>query len=180
MKKTMSLLVGLSLCACSAYMPQRYNIHSDTNAALKSIDVGNINVGQFSDPAKFDRDCRSALPIAPPDNISFASYIQNAIVAELKAAGKFDDKAPKITLTGEIQKLEFSSIRSVIGGTWDIDLKINSSNGKSMQVSEHYEFDSGFIAFMACKRTAEAYLPAVQNLIEKMVKAPEFKSLVTP
>jgi hypothetical protein len=43
-----------------------------------------------------------------------------------------------------------------------------------------YEFNSGFIADTACKQTAEAYLPAVQNLIGKLVKAPEFESLVTP
>jgi hypothetical protein len=66
------------------------------------------------------------------------------------------------------------------GGSWDIGLKVNSSNGKSVSVSEHYEFNSGFIADTACKQTAEAYLPAVQNLIGKLVKAPEFKSLVTP
>jgi hypothetical protein len=47
-----------------------------------------------------------------------------------------------------------------------------------MSASEHYEFNSGFIADTACKQTAEAYLPAVQNIIGKIVKSPEFKSLV--
>jgi hypothetical protein len=42
---------------------------------------------------------------------------------------------------------------------WDIGLKVNSSNGKSAFVEEHYEFNSGFIADTACKQTAEAYLP---------------------
>jgi hypothetical protein len=40
--------------------------------------------------------------------------------------------------------------------------------------------NGGFIADTACKQTAEAYFPAVQNLIGKLVKSPEFLALVMP
>ena len=43
---------------------------------------------------------------------------------------------------------------------------------------ERYEFESGFVADMACKQTAEAYMPAVQNLIGKIVRSPGFKGLL--
>ena len=92
----------------------------------------------------------------------------------------FDDKAPKATLSGVVEQLNFSSSRGLTGGEWNILLRVTSSNGKSMSVSEHYEFESGFIADTACKQTAEAYLPAVQNLIGKLVKASEFRSLLVP
>lgn len=180
MKRTFIVVAALSMCACSTYMPQRYSINANTNVALKTIDAGNINVGSFKGPAKFDNNCRAAGPIAPPDSMSFEAYIQNALADELKVAGKFDEKTPKVTLSGAIEKLEFSSARGLTGGSWDIGVKVSSSNGKSTFISEHYEFNSGFIADTACKQTAEAYLPAVQNLIGKLVKAPEFKSLVTP
>lgn len=180
MKRIAGLLSVLVLSACSTYMPQRYSISADTNVALKSIGVGGINVGEFKGPAKFDNSCRAAGPIAPPDNMSFEAYIQKALADELKVAGAYDDKAPKITLTGLVDQLGFSSSRGLTGGSWDIGLRVSSSNGKSVYVSEHYEFNSGFIADTACKQTAEAYLPAVQNLIGKLVATPEFKSLVTP
>ncbi|MBT9541374.1 hypothetical protein [Thiobacillus sp.] len=112
--------------------------------------------------------------------MSFEAYIQKALADELKVAGKFDDKSQKITLTGTVVQLGFSSSRGLTGGTWDIGLNVSSSNGQSVFIAEHYEFNSGFIADTACKQTAEAYLPAVQNLIGKLVKAPEFKSLVSP
>ena len=180
MKRIPLVLAALALSACSTFTPQRYNISADNNVALKAIGVGNINVGTFAGPSVFDRACRGAGPIAPPDNMSFEAYIQKALADELKVAGMFDEQTPKTILTGTVEKLSFSSSRGLTGGEWDISLRVNSSNGKSVFVSEHYEFQSGFIADTACKQTAEAYLPAVQNVIGKLVKAPEFRSLLVP
>ena len=180
MKKIAVFLCAITLSGCSTYMPQRYSISADNNVALKSLRAGNINVGEFKGPANFNNQCRGAGPIAPPDNLSFAAYIQKALTDELKVAGKYNDKTPAVTLTGEVEQLDFSSSRGLTGGTWDIGLRLKSSNGKSMSATEHYEFNSGWIADMACKQTAEAYLPAVQDLIGKLVKSPEFEALVTP
>ncbi len=178
MKKMMIVFSVLLLSACSTYTPQRYSISADNNLILKTMSAGNINVGAFQGPKSFDNSCRAAGPIAPPDNMSFEAYIQKALADELKVAGKFDDKTPKITLTGVVEQLAFSSSRGLTGGSWDIGLRVNSSNGKSMYVAEHYEFNSGFVADTACKQTAEAYFPAVQNLIGKLIKSPEFLTLL--
>jgi hypothetical protein len=180
MKKITVFLLALGLSGCSTYMPQRYSISADNNVALKAVEAGNINVASFKGPANFDSNCRAAGPIAPPDNMSFEAYIQKALADELKVAGKFDDKAPKVTLSGELEQLAFSSSRGLTGGSWDIGLRVKSSNGKFIVVAEHYEFNSGFIADTACKQTAEAYYPAVQNLIGKLVKSQDFPALVTP
>jgi len=180
MKKIITAFSILALSACSTFTPQRYNISADNNMALKAIGVSNINVGTFSGPISFDKNCRAVGPISPPDNMSFEAYIQKALADELKVAGLFDEKTPKATLSGVIEQLSFSSSRGLTGGEWDISLRINSSTGKSILISEHYEFESGFIADTACKQTAEAYLPAVQNIIGKLIKSPEFKSLVMP
>jgi hypothetical protein len=161
-------------------MPQRYSISADNNVALKSVGASNINVATFKGPVTFDNSCRAAGPIAPPDDLTFEAYIQKALADELKVAGMFDDRSPKVTLTGVVEQLSFSSSRGLTGGTWDIGLRVTSSNGKSTFVTEHYEFNSGFDALTACKQTAEAYLPAVQNLIGKLVTCQDFRSLVTP
>jgi hypothetical protein len=41
-------------------------------------------------------------------------------------------------------------------------------------------FESGFNGETACKRSAEAFLPAVQNLIAKLIRSPEFPALLRP
>ena len=47
-----------------------------------------------------------------------------------------------------------------------------------MSMKEYYEFESGFIADTACKQTAEAFMPSVQNIISKIVRSPEFRKLL--
>lgn len=175
-----SVLLVVSLSSCSTYMPQRYTISADNNVALKASGGSDINVGIVRGPASFDNSCRAAGPISPPDDMSFEAYIRKALIDELKIAGMFNDHAPRITLTGAVEQLSFSSTRSVTGGTWDIGLRVVSSNGRSTFVAEHYEFKSGFDAVTACKQTAEAFLPAVQDLIGKLVKSPDFRGLITP
>ena len=175
MKKTTATLAILALGACSTFEPPRYNILVDNNVALKSIAVGGINVGRFKRPYAFDNACRAGGHIVPPDNLTFEAYIQKAVADELSIAGMFDDKTPKITLTGEVERLSFSSWRGINGGEWDIGIRITSTNGKSMSVSHRYEFN---IAGNPCQQTAQAFLPAVQDLIGKLVKAHEFRGLL--
>lgn len=168
----------LALGGCSTYTTPRYALTADTNVALKAIGASNVAVGAVSGPANFNAACRAAGPLSPPDGMSHAAYIKKALEDELKVAGAYAATAPRVTISGTITKLEFSSSRGLTGGSWDVDLALSSSNGRSMTASEHYEFESGYSAETACKQTAEAFMPAVQDLIGKIVKSPDFRALV--
>ncbi|MBN8502691.1 MAG: hypothetical protein J0M19_16320 [Sphingomonadales bacterium] len=172
-----TLLVGL-LAGCSTFTTPRYSISADTNVALKALGESNIGVGPFVGPPSFDSACRAAGPLSPPDGMSHTAYIKKAFEDEFKVAGIYAAGSPKRTISGTVNKIQFSSARGLTGGSWDIDLTLASSNGAKMQVLEHYEFESGYVADTACKQTAEAYFPAVQNLIAKAVRSPEFKTLL--
>jgi hypothetical protein len=170
--------VAVLVVACSTYTTPRYAINADTNLALKALGTSGIGVGAFTPPATFDPGCRAAGPLAPPDGMTHTAYIKKAFEDEFKVGGVYAAATPRVTLSGKVNKLEFSSARALTGGSWDIDLTLSSSNGKTMNVAEHYEFESGYSATTACKQTAEAYFPAVQNLVGKAVRAPEFKALI--
>lgn len=178
MKNLLVSLAAISLVGCSTYMPQRYSVSADNVVALKALGVGNVSVGNFKSLVKLDNACRGAGPISPPDNLTFEGYIQKAVADELKISGMFDDKNPRVTLTGDVTKIDFSSSKGLTGGEWNVALTLISSNGKSISESETYTFNSGFAADTACKQTAEAFLPATQNLIAKLVKNSQFKSLL--
>lgn len=175
------LVAALWLAGCSSFTTQRYSIAADNNVALKALQVGSVGVGPIQGLPKFDTTCRGAEWLAMPDNLTFEGYVQKALADELKVAGMFEAKAPKVTLTGQLQKLEFSS-RNVLsnGGLWVIGLKLDSSNGKSITVDERYEFESQWGAEAGCKQTADAYLPAVQNVIGKIIADPGFKAMLVP
>jgi len=169
---------ALGLSGCETMVTPRYSISADNNVALKSMNIQGIGVSDFTGPTNFDSNCRAAGPVQVPDGLTHTQYIRKALEDELKVAGAFSDKTARVTLTGAVTRLEFSSTRGLTGGTWVIDLNLKSSNGKSITTSEQYEFASGFIATTACKQTAEAFHPAVQNLIGKIVRSPEFSALV--
>lgn len=47
-----------------------------------------------------------------------------------------------------------------------------------MSVSENYAYTSSFYGETACNQTAQAFMPAVQNLVGKIVRSPEFVALI--
>jgi hypothetical protein len=172
------LPAAIALGGCSTFTTPRYSINADTNVALRALGATGIGVGTFSGPVAFDNTCRAAGPLAPPDGMTHTAYIRKALEDELKVAGAYAAGTPRVALSGIVNRLEFSSSRGLTGGSWDIDLTLRSSNGRTLTMAERYEFESGFDGITACKQTAEAYFPAVQNLIGKFARSPDFKGLL--
>jgi hypothetical protein len=184
MNKSIVLMVALALGACSSifqYAPPRYSVSEDNAVAIKRFGGGNIAVGPFTKTVEMGTDCEiTAGSIKMPDNLSFEGYIQKGLIAELKNADMFDDMTPKITLSGSVEQLSFFSRRHIYTSTWSIGLRVTSSNGQSVYVTEHYDFDAGAGSQADCKKIAGAYLPATQKILAKFINSPEFKSLITP
>jgi hypothetical protein len=180
MKRIIVVISVLILGACS-YIPQRYSVSSDNTEALRQLGRGNINVGLFTKTAEFDNSCRVVAGVVEkPDSTGFEGYIQKAFVEELKQAGMLDDQAPKIILTGVVEKLSLTTVRTVYISTWDIGVRLNSSNGESVYIKQRYEFNAGPNFLPNCQLIADNYMRAVQKTLGKLINAPEFQSLVTP
>jgi hypothetical protein len=172
------VLAALFLSACQSFSPQRYTAVPDNAPVLRAMPDGKVKVDAFILTATFDASCRGGVNIDPPVNMTFQSYLQAALADELKVAGLYEEKSPRIVLSGSIDQLTFSSTKSLTNGEWSIGLKITSSNGKSAYASELYQFESAFEGGTACRRTAEAFLPAVQSLIAKLIRTAEFRALL--
>jgi hypothetical protein len=119
--------------------------------------------------------CRGVGPIKTPDGEPFSEYVRKAPLNELQNANAYSASAP-VTITGNLDAIDFSSTV----GSWNMALSVASSNGRSMAVYESYSFTSSFYGETACNQTAQALMPAVQNLIGKLVQSSEFIELVTP
>ena len=166
------------LTACETPTTQRYAISADNNQAIKAIGATGVGVKPFAAPADFSANCRALGPMRVADNLTHTQYIQKAFEDELKIAGAYAGTSPRVTLGGRINKIEFSSSKGLTGGYWLIDMSLESSNGKKLDVSENYDFSSGFAANEACRNTAEAFSRAVQNLVGKAVKTQGFQALL--
>jgi hypothetical protein len=162
------------------HAPQRYGISAENNNALKALNAKNVNVGSFVNTSNIENNCRGIYgALALPDKLSFEGYLQKALQDELKVAGAYGNTEKSVTLTGNIEKLAFSTLTSITGGgSWDIGLRVKSSNGKEVYVTEHYEYDGSMQAWIACGEAASAYQPAVQNVLGKLFNSKEFKEML--
>jgi hypothetical protein len=174
-KILMTVVVAVVMSGCSTYSANRYSISVDNVTALKAINGTKLNVGGFtaSKPGQTEIMCRGVGPIKTPDGQTFENFIRKALVDELKMAEAYSSSAP-ITLTGNLDAIDFSSN----SGTWNLALTVNSSNGNSLSTSENYSYTTSFYGETACNQTAQALMPAVQNLIGKVVRTSEFGELI--
>ncbi len=175
--KAALLAVGMLSTGCSTYAASRYSSSADNLTPLRELrgEVQGINVGEFKTQGDASSEimCRALGPIKTPDGESFATYIRKALITELKFAEVYSEKAP-VTLSGTLEQLDFSSV----DGAWNLQLTVKSSNGRSMTASQRYAFTSSWVAETACNQTAQALMPAVQDLIKQLVTQKKFASLV--
>ncbi len=161
------------LGACSTHSAVRYISSKDNVVALRTIE-SQVNVGKFTaaEPGRIQIGCRGVGPVSTPDGEYFEDFIRKAFLDELRLAERFSPEAD-ITITGNLEKIDFNSLN----GTWYLIMTISSSNGISFQVSEEYDYRTAFFGETACKQTAQALMPAVQNLIAKIINHDMFADL---
>ena len=165
----------LSISGCSTYAVNRYSVSTDNVISLKSLNGVKLNIGTFtsSELSKNEIMCRGVGPIKTPDGQPFESFIKKALTDELKIAEIYSSSSP-VTLSGNLDAIDFSST----SGNWNLGLTIKSTNGKSISVTENYSYTTSWFGETACNQTAQALMPAVQNLIGKVVRNNRFKTLI--
>lgn len=175
-KKCVLVMVVIAMTGCSTYSANRYAVSVDNISVLKQAEGAKIQIGDFESIGESQTSimCRGVGPIKTPDGQSFENFIRKAFVDELKMAELYASEAP-VKLTGTLDSIDFSSA----SGQWNIAVTINSTNGHSLSVIENYEFTSSFYGETACNQTAQALMPAVQNLIGKIVRSKDFSMLIS-
>ena len=139
-------------------------------ASGKTINVGTITT---ADGVSESPMCRLMGPVKVAPGKSTTQYIADALQEELFLAQVYDTTA-KTSLSATVTDLSFSS---VYPATWTIGMNVSSNNGTAYSVKTEYEFNTSWDAVSACKNVADAFGPAVQDLIGKIVNAPEFGQL---
>lgn len=146
--------------------------------ALKGLNATGVYVGNFTEPAKDDVKCRGIGTMRLQDGATHAQYIRNALADELKVAGAYANHPARVTITGALVEIDSSSGLGSNNGRWSMTLRLQSSNGASLTTSSDYNFRAGFAATAACNNVAQAFVPAVQDIIGKAVASPDFAALI--
>lgn len=182
MRVRLPIIVGIALnllAGCSTYSVDRYAVSVDAQEQLLAAAHSNSNqkvaVDSFTatTPSQTEIGCRAVGPIKTPDGNTFEEYIRKALIDQLKLAQMYLSDA-SIRIRGNVDKVNFSSHE----GVWYLQVTISDSKGKSFVVSENYDYKSSYYGETACNQTAQAFMPAVQNLVVKIVSDSAFKEMI--
>ena len=173
---TMSLVSLLTACSTTNSVPYKSStanviaIQNALKASGKKLSVGNFKAGAGVDE---NLACRLMGPINVAPGKTFSTYVQEAFQEELFLAQAYDPNSP-IVINGELEKLSFSSVSPA---NWNIALRVSTKNNPGYTSAVTYTFDTSFDAYSACQNVANAFGPAVQELLKKVVNDPQFSKL---
>ncbi len=171
---SLSLLLAVFLLGGCAYNASPYGASIRNVETIKSINIKPVAVAKFqaSKPGQATITCRAAGPVTVSP--SFESYIEKAFIDELKLAGVYDPNS-SITLSGKLEEIDFSS--GITDGKWMFTLLLSNARGEAFTTKSIFGFSGSFVADKACQEVAQAFGPAVQKLIEDVVRDPKFKQI---
>jgi len=167
------LISGCSTTNSIPYKASTANVIS-IQESLETTGV-KVNIGKVTPAPGVEESpmCRLMGPVKVAPGKSPSRYIQDAFQEELFMAGVYSSKSP-ISINGSIKELSFSSVSPA---NWKITLEVSSNVAPGYTVSTNYAFDTSWDAYSACKNVADAFGPAVQELLKQVVTHPQFASL---
>lgn len=147
-------------------------IQQSVAAKGEKVSVGNIVMA----PGVEERPlCRLMGPVKVAPGKSPTQYIKEAFREELFAAQSYSPTASTV-INGEMKVLKFNSFSSA---KWRMTMDVSSNISSGYSVSIEYPFSVSWGAMSACENVANAFGPAVQELLRRVVTHPNFTLLVT-
>ncbi len=145
-------------------------IQQGLHAQGKKVKVGTIELAPGVEESPL---CRLMGPVKVAPGKSLPQYIKEAFIEELFAAQVYQVDAATV-IDGRIEKLDFSSFPPA---SWNITMTVKSNFSDGYTVSINYGFNTSWSAYSACKNVADAFGPAVQELLHQVVTNPQFAKL---
>jgi hypothetical protein len=164
----LTVAVALTTSGCASYVTGRYTSSVDNAVALRAWKGQKVSVGNFKDYTNNAiMSCNYKGNITTMDGESYTQFIRNALITELKLADTYSVSAP-IKITGALNRVDNST---AVAMDWTFDMSIAASNGYRFGVKEKYKFNGSVVGTAAstCGGSASAFVPAVQNIIGKII-----------
>jgi hypothetical protein len=171
---TVALLAGCSTTNSIPYKASTNNVITLQNT-LKASNT-KVTLGTFSMANGVTEEllCRLMGPVKVAPGKTMSTFIKEAFQEELFLAQAYDTNAP-VKIEGQIEKITFSSVSPA---NWEVSMRVSSNKSPGYTVAVKYNYDTSFDAWSACKNVADAFAPAVQELLRQVVSNPQFTQLV--
>lgn len=171
---SVSLLAGCSTTNSIPYKASTTNVITLQNNLKQSNTK--VTLGNFSMANGVTEElmCRLMGPVKVAPGKTLSTFIKEAFQEELFLAQAYDTSA-SVKIDGQIEKISFSSVSPA---NWEIAMRVSSNKSPGYTVAVKYNYDTSFDAYSACRNVADAFSPAVQELLRQVVTNPQFNQLV--
>ncbi|MGY1459036.1 MULTISPECIES: hypothetical protein [unclassified Luteimonas] len=179
----LAALVAASLTACVSMPAPTYQPSVDTSQALLASAGSTIHVGHFTAAEGVENTSLGVRGsrLEPGRDGTYAGYLRDALITELKAAGRHDD-ASGIHVTGVLTDNTLGSGaktgRASIGAHFRVERDGGVVLDRTLQV-EH-EWESSFMGAIAIPAAFDNYATTVQKLLQRLFTDPEFIAVTAP
>jgi hypothetical protein len=172
---TFTLLSVITLTTGCAITTDRYQATADNQQRIKDLNI-KMNVGKFeAKNTDYKIMCRLANNVELPDGKSFQSYIENALIEELKMAGMYS-KQSNITINGYLNDTDVSS--GMTDAHWTFNLTVSNNKSEKFTIVHKRDYSASFIGGIACGNDMpKSLMPTVQELIREIINHPQFESV---
>ena len=177
------LLLALAgvLGACADLQPA-YRTPNAHLAVLQKAGQSKLAAGKFASAPGHERALDDLTirghSFAPPGKISFADYIRDAIISDLRLADRYDPQS-ELVLSGVLQQNTIDGMDFSLGHA-DIAVRFRLElSGKPVfekVVAHHQQWESSFLGAVAIPAAVRNYDGAVSELIAKLFRDPEFRA----
>jgi uncharacterized lipoprotein YmbA len=169
---------ALALSACASVPAVQYQTSLNASVVLGD---GESARGGTASAAKGVNDrtvgMRGATMESSSPERTFSSFIRDAVIAELKAAGRYSEEAPR-QVSVELLKHDVS-IAGISTGHAELSARFRVEDAGTVRFDRvlevRHEWESSFLGVVAMQAGLDNYSTAVQRLIEQLLVDPEFQ-----
>lgn len=180
----LAALVAATLAACVSMPAPTYQPSVDTSQALLVSAGSTIQVGRFTAAGNVENTSLGVRGsrLEPGSDGTYAGYLRDALVTELKAAGRHDD-ASGIRIDGELTDNTLNGSgartgRASVGARFRVERDGAMVFDRTLQ-AEH-EWESSFMGAIAIPAAFDNYATTVQKLLHGLFTDPGFIAATAP
>jgi hypothetical protein len=176
-----AVLAAAALTGCASQPLGAHQSSLSTVELVRKAPVASVSVGEFKPaaelPAGRDKSVSVRLStISSPTGDSFAAYLRESLITELRTAGKYDDGA-STRISGQLTHNELNAAGASTGNSKVAARFAVSRGGKVVYdklITAQHEWSSSFIGAIAIPEAINQYTHMYTRLIEQLFGDEEF------
>jgi len=175
------------LCGCVTVKVGDHQPSLDTVSGLRDSGIAALNVGDFklARGAKPDMDkgvSARGTPVDPPQGQTFSAYLRNALITDLKSAGKYDPQSP-LSVQGELTANELhaagiSTASAVLAARFRVMRGDQAVYDKVLKQEQSWE--SSFMGAVAIPDAINHYGAQYAALLAQLYADTDFRQACSP